>query len=141
MTCQQNSWPKRFSSNASHRPGNGWFKRSDRGYEPRLSGQDRDLGVGQFECDRPSLTQPAGALSAVIMRLPKSTLTKGRPMPVRDFSLIGHIVFLRQAASELREAASHEPGSERALRHIADQIDVEADDLARATGLTGVGFI
>ena len=62
-------------------------------------------------------------------------------MANRDFSLIGHIAFLRQAASELREAASHEPELARVLRHVADQIEVEVDDLAEATGLSGVGFI
>jgi len=49
--------------------------------------------------------------------------------------------FLRQAASELRDAASHEPERAEALRHIADQIDAEADDLAKAVGLRGVGFV
>jgi len=62
-------------------------------------------------------------------------------MPNRDFSLVGHLAFLRQAASELRDAASHEPDRAEALRHIADQIDAEADDLAKAVGLTGVGFV
>lgn len=62
-------------------------------------------------------------------------------MPNRDFSLIGHIAFLRQAANVLRDAASHEPERAKALRHIADQIDAEANDLAEGTGLVGVGFI
>ena len=62
-------------------------------------------------------------------------------MANRDFSLIGHIAFLRQTASELRETASRDPELAQALRHMADQIDAEADDLAKATGLSGVGFI
>jgi hypothetical protein len=59
----------------------------------------------------------------------------------RDFSLIGHMAFLRQTASELGEAASHEPELAQVLRHIADQIEAEVDDLAEVTGLSGVGFI
>ena len=62
-------------------------------------------------------------------------------MPEQNFSLVGHITFLRQAASELRDAASHEPERAESLRHIADQIDAEADDLSEAAGLKGVGFV
>ena len=57
-------------------------------------------------------------------------------MPEQNFSLVGHIAFLCQAASELRDAASHEPDIAKALRHIADQIQAEADDLSKATGVT-----
>ena len=51
------------------------------------------------------------------------------------------MAFLRQTASELREAASHEPELAQVLRHIADQIEAEVDDPAEVTGLSGVGFI
>jgi hypothetical protein len=50
---------------------------------------------------------------------------------------MGHIAFLRQAASELRDAAFHELQKTEALRPIADQIKAKADDLAEATGLRG----
>lgn len=33
------------------------------------------------------------------------------------------------------------PISQKALRHIADQIQAEADDLSKATGVNGVGFV
>jgi hypothetical protein len=45
------------------------------------------------------------------------------------FSFPGHLAFLRQAASELRDMAAHDPEIAEALRHIADQITAEADDL------------
>ena len=56
-----------------------------------------------------------------------------------ELKLSGHIAFLRQAVSELREIALREPGIAEALRHIANQIEAEADNLAN-TAEKGVGL-
>jgi hypothetical protein len=56
------------------------------------------------------------------------------------FSMAGHLVFLRQASAELRDMAAHKPEIAKELRHIASQIDIQADDLeeARRTGSIGL---
>ena len=61
-------------------------------------------------------------------------------MPGQRFSMAGHIVFLRQAAAELRAAASHDSEIAEMLRHMADQMDAEVDDLQKVSRFKGVGF-
>jgi hypothetical protein len=58
-----------------------------------------------------------------------------------EFSLVGHIAFLRQAASELRSIAEHEPQIASTLREFAGKIEAEADELTDAAGFKGVGFV
>lgn len=44
------------------------------------------------------------------------------------------IRFLRMAAIELRRIAENAPDIADQIRHVADQLDADADDLQRATG-------
>jgi len=47
------------------------------------------------------------------------------------------ISFLRMAAIELRRIAERAPDIAADLRHVADQLDAEADDLQEAAGSPG----
>jgi hypothetical protein len=44
------------------------------------------------------------------------------------------IAFLRMAATQLRQLAEHAPDIASELRHMASQLEAEADDLAGGDG-------
>ena len=52
-----------------------------------------------------------------------------------DTGIANQVGSLRMTAIELRDIADHEPSVAVALRHIADQCDREADDLAEHFGV------
>jgi hypothetical protein len=46
------------------------------------------------------------------------------------------VIFLRMAAAQMRQiAASSEPGTAQQLRHMADQCEIEADELSEQFGI------
>lgn len=42
-----------------------------------------------------------------------------------------HLLFLRMTANEMRNLANREPGIASELRHVAHQLDAEAEDLLK----------